>query len=398
LKKLEVKVISGEVKHQKHAKLVRPDAGEFARNELAFLGAPCAVIMQLFEKLNALLPQFKIALVDADHHAPENEYKTSLAYKDRITSRVLEFQQNFSQFQKRALFNEQDLVLVNGNHFKAKSQVVLIDPAKPLDKKLDRLTDVKLILLRDDETKIPEYLETHFKSKNITITMGLKPIATEGYVSVLPFNQTELIATFIKDLLRANKPKLNGLVLSGGKSLRMQADKGGINYHGKSQRAYVFEQLSAICDEVFISVRDDQQTAEGLPAITDRFVDLGPYGGILSALQSNPNAAWLTVACDLPYLTEGTLNYLTANRNPSKIATAFLDSDGQFPEPLITIWEPRAYPVLLQFLSQGYSCPRKVLINTDIELLSAPAVDELRNVNHPEEREQALAYFKSVTS
>ena len=228
--------------------------------------------------------------------------------------------------------------------------------------------------------------------------MGLKPIATEGYVSVLPFNQTELIATFIKDLLRANKPKLNGLVLSGGKSLRMQADKGGINYHGKSQRAYVFEQLSAICDEVFISVRDDQQTAEGLPAITDRFVDLGPYGGILSALQSNPNAAWLTVACDLPYLTEGTLNYLTANRNPSKIATAFLDSDGQFPEPLITIWEPRAYPVLLQFLSQGYSCPRKVLINADIELLSAPAVDELRNVNHPEEREQALAYFKSVTS
>lgn len=391
-------MISGEVKHQKHAKLTRPDTGEFARNELAFMGAPCAVIMQLFDKLNTLLPEFKIALVDADHHAPENEHKTSLTYKDRITSRVLEFQENLNQFQQRALFNEQDLVLVNGNHFKAKSQVVIIDPTKPLDKKLDKLTDVKLILVKDEQTEIPEYLKAHFSSKNINIAMGLKPIATEGYVSILNLSQTVLIATFIKDLLQANKPKLNGLVLSGGKSLRMQADKGGINYHGKSQRAYVFEQLSAICDEVFISVRDDQQSTEGLPAITDSFVDLGPYGGILSALQSNPTAAWLTVACDLPYLTGDTLNYLAANRNASKIATAFLDSDGQFPEPLITIWEPRAYPVLLQFLSQGYSCPRKVLINADIELLSAPAVDELRNVNHPEEREQALAYFKSVTS
>ena len=55
---------------------------------------------------------------------------------------------------------------------------------------------------------------------------------------------------------------------------------------------------------------------------------------------------------------------------------------------MITIWEPSAYPVLLQFLAQGYCCPRKVLINSDIELLEAANPDALRNVNEPEEMKE----------
>ena len=78
------------------------------------------------------------------------------------------------------------------------------------------------------------------------------------------------------------------------------------------------------------------------------------------------------------------------------MATAFYDSDNKFPEPLITIWEARAYPILLQFLSQGYSCPRKVLINSDIELLAAPNVSELKNVNYPHERDEAFNHFTAA--
>jgi len=392
-------VISEEAKHQKHAKLARPALGEFGRDELAFLGAPCAAIKQLFAKLITLLTEYKIAIVDADHHAAEAGVSASLEFTDRISYRNFAYKPNFNPFQNRMLFNEQDLILVNGNHFKAKSQVVIVDPAKSLEQKLDKLTDVKLILLKDEHAEIPEYLTEYFKSQNINLTMGLKPIAKEGIeagaIPLLNLHQTELIATFIKDLLEASKPPLNGLVLAGGNSLRMQTDKGSIDYHGKTQREYVFEQLRGLCEQVFVSARSEQRIEEGLPVIADRFEGLGPYGGILSALQSNPDAAWLTVACDLPYLTDDTLAYLVQYRNPSKIATAFLDSDGKFPEPLITIWEPRSYPVLLQFLSQGYSCPRKVLINSDIELLNAPNMLDFRNVNHPEEKEEALQYFKT---
>ena len=64
------------------------------------------------------------------------------------------------------------------------------------------------------------------------------------------------------------------------------------------------------------------------------------------------------------------LSQLVENRNvPQKFATSFKSPTLEFPEPLICIWEPRAYGRLLEFLSWGYSCPLKALINSDIELL-----------------------------
>lgn len=195
----------------------------------------------------------------------------------------------------------------------------------------------------------------------------------------------------------AESPRLNGLVLIGGKSTRMQADKGSLVYHGKSQREHLYELLSTHCEKVFISCNRQQasELKEKFPVIEDRFLGLGPMSGMLSALQSEPDAAWLVVACDLPYLTDRSLEYLIKHRNPSKTATAFMNSANEFPEPLITIWEPRSYQVLLQFLGQGTTCPRKVLINSEVELLQAPDTDELRNINFPEERREAMEKLKA---
>jgi molybdopterin-guanine dinucleotide biosynthesis protein A len=76
------------------------------------------------------------------------------------------------------------------------------------------------------------------------------------------------------------------------------------------------------------------------------------------------------------------------------MATAFYDPEGIFPEPLLTIWEPRSYATLLQFLSWGYSCPRKALINSDVKLLTLDDTTELRNVNDPEAYNEVLTELK----
>jgi molybdopterin-guanine dinucleotide biosynthesis protein A len=39
---------------------------------------------------------------------------------------------------------------------------------------------------------------------------------------------------------------------------------------------------------------------------------------------------------------------------------------------------------LLNYLAQGYSCPRKVLINSDVEIIEVDD-DLIRNINTPEE-------------
>ena len=104
---------------------------------------------------------------------------------------------------------------------------------------------------------------------------------------------------------------------------------------------------------------------------------------------TNPNKAWLVIATDVPFVNEEIINLLLENRDPSKIATTIKGKGKEFPEPLITIYEPKAYGKLLQYLAQGYSCPRKMLINSDVEIVE---IDDafIRNVNTPEEFESAI--------
>ena len=104
-------------------------------------------------------------------------------------------------------------------------------------------------------------------------------------------------------------PVLRGLVLAGGRSERMQTDKGALHYHGLDQRQHTAALLAEFCPDVRVSVRPDQaaELPAGLTALPDTFLNLGPLGGILSAFQADPNAAWLVLACDLPFLTRDTL-------------------------------------------------------------------------------------------
>jgi molybdopterin-guanine dinucleotide biosynthesis protein A len=275
------------------------------------------------------------------------------------------------------------MVLVNGNHFTADTQIVVVDAKKPLEKKLDRINNPLLVIKMDAEEEIPNYLNAYLDN-----------------VPVLHWPDQQKIGAFIKNWLIARKPEIKGLVLAGGHSVRMKRDKGAIKYHGLTQRQYLYNQLSQMQFETLVSCREDQvETIEQeLPLLPDSFRGLGPMGAILSAFREDPDSAWLVVACDLPYLSNKTIKFLVDNRDQSKIATAFQNPHDDFPEPLITIWEPRSYATIFNFLSQGYSCPRKVLINSDIKLLTAPDPKELSNVNHPEEYQVAVANLRSQSS
>jgi molybdopterin-guanine dinucleotide biosynthesis protein A len=200
-------------------------------------------------------------------------------------------------------------------------------------------------------------------------------------------------------ILKETSGKLNGIVLAGGKSSRMGQDKGSMRWHGVEQRYYMAGLLKEVCDEVFISCREEQQmNGEGYPLITDSFTDAGPLVGILSAFKTNPEAAWLVVACDLPLLDEVTLRFLKEHRDMNAIATSFESPHDGLPEPLVAIWEPAAFPYLLEFLGEGYKCPRKALItHPAVTLLKAPDPEALMNTNTPEDAARAAAIINKTS-
>ena len=187
---------------------------------------------------------------------------------------------------------------------------------------------------------------------------------------------------------------LYGLVLGGGRSTRMHREKAAIAYHGVPQARWAAELLSSVCRRVYVSTRADQggePVFDGLEQIHDRFVDIGPMGGILTALHAHPEAAWLVLGCDLPFVTLETLEELIRRRDPFRFATCYDSLGDGLPEPLCAIYEPSYRARLHQFLAAGRTCPRKALIQSRcrrIPLLDPRALD---NVNDPQESLAASA-------
>jgi molybdopterin-guanine dinucleotide biosynthesis protein A len=371
--------------HKKHSAIARPAYGNFARNEWSIVGAPCDEIKALADLvIRSLSVNYKCAYVDARHSDQSVQLPGRLAsgavaeYTDSVAYHQFDYHQDLNQYQFRQLFSEMDLVLVNGNHQQAKAQVVVIDSRKKasLQKRLEQLNNVQLILLAEGEQEVFSFVQ-----EALPQWRGL-PIFNIG--------NTEKIIQFFRDKLQQSTPKLNGLVLAGGRSQRMGHDKGAIGWHGQEQRYHMADLLKGLCDSVFISCRPEQQEeiSSSYSTLSDTFTGLGPYGAILSAFQAQPDNAWLVVACDLPLLDAPTLQYLADSRNTAALATTFKSPHDAFPEPLITIWEPKSYQALLSFMAQGYTCPRKVLINNHIQLLEPPKEAALMNVNTPEEAEK----------
>jgi len=178
---------------------------------------------------------------------------------------------------------------------------------------------------------------------------------------------------------------LNGLILAGGKSSRMGRDKSLLVIHELPQRLHLFNLLTPFCSQVYLSCKSTTNIPADLNPLPDKFEIDSPLNGILSAFAHEPNAAWLTVAVDMPFVDAITLQRLIQHRNATKVATCFFDSEGVKPEPLLTIWEPRAFPLMLAFHGRGGFSPREFLMENDIHLLTVPDQRALVNVNTEED-------------
>lgn len=363
-------------KHSKHTKLTRRENGFFAPNELSFVGVKCGIVSDVIHEISDSLSEIaKIAYVDASHNKDLIEPLLDVHTYHASGNFSLSGQVEENKYNNPLRFAAYDLVCVNGNHFQGQRQVVFLDPEKEnsIQKRIGQITDIQFFIKRTSDVKIFDCLLEKFPNCKELPMYELEDIAG--------------ISTEIKGVLSESKPKLEGLVLAGGKSLRMGTDKGLLEYHGVPQRDYMIEMLEAQGIETYLSVRGHQKVEEH-KTITDAFVGLGPFGAICSAFMHNPNNAYVVLATDLPYVNKELVELLISKRNPKKIATAIKGKSKNFMEPLVTIWEPKAYSILLQYLAQGYSCPRKILINSDVEVLEVDD-DLIKNINTPEEFEEA---------
>jgi molybdopterin-guanine dinucleotide biosynthesis protein A len=359
----------------------------FHPQELAFCGYSGSGKTTLVEKLCAMLAQNSLKAAYLKHDA----HSFAMDHPGKDTARVLKAGAS--------------LVVINDHE---KSAVVsdAHDPGRyhSLFRDLDLLLvegykdlQIPKIIMLDEDLSILERIPVSGDHQQIAYTgpWDKAPLALNR-----PYfhrDDVNAIFYFIKDELanRSLERPLYGLVMAGGKSRRMGQDKALLQYHaGQNQLEYCYRLLSAFCRQTFVSVRQDQAPSgeySRFQNLTDSFLDLGPLGGILSAMRAHPQAAFLVLAVDMPAVDECVLAHLMAGRNPFRYATAFQSHTGDFPEPLCTIYEAKAYGRMLEGLSSGLSCPTAFLKKAPIQRLSQPSnSNDLANVNFPHERQDYL--------
>ena len=178
----------------------------------------------------------------------------------------------------------------------------------------------------------------------------------------------------------------------------MGQDKALLQRDGKSQLKNLVELLGPLVERVFVSTRSDQQEEperRQFAQIIDRYADIGPIAGVLSAMDDYPNVDWLVVACDLPNIDRETIRFLLDNRSDDGPFTAYRSSHDDLPEPLCAIYHVGSDAVIRRFVDAEITCPRKMLIQSDTRLLKQPNPRSLDNVNTPEDLRASV--LESVT-
>ncbi|GAA5900250.1 hypothetical protein JCM8208_002064 [Rhodotorula glutinis] len=206
---------------------------------------------------------------------------------------------------------------------------------------------------------------------------------------------------------------LSVVLLLGGRSTRMGSAKHLLE-HPTTLRPLYQHHLDLLCelkDEgvfpagVVVSARSDQrdrlELPEGVELVEDdpeKNGDIGPASGILQAADAKPTATWLVLAVDLPFVTRSSILRLLASHAPDSPVSLYLHPSDGNPEPLFSVWTPRALERLRANCREGKSGPcraaKDVWGGKIVEGRGGvTVVDEhcVRDADTPEEWERAVA-------
>lgn len=110
-------------------------------------------------------------------------------------------------------------------------------------------------------------------------------------------------------ILSSKKMKtFGGAVLAGGRSSRMGRDKALLLWEGEPLIQRVVEVVTSVCDKVsIIACRPKRFSFLGLDVYPDEVCNMGPLGGIYTALRVTDAERVFCVACDMPFLDAETI-------------------------------------------------------------------------------------------
>ena len=113
----------------------------------------------------------------------------------------------------------------------------------------------------------------------------------------------------------ANITSITGIILAGGKSTRIGANKPQLKIGKGHLIDRVVDTLSQFTSSILILTTEDQlglakPATPGARWVQDIYPGKGPLGGIYTGLMNAETSYSLVVGCDMPFLNSGLIKYL----------------------------------------------------------------------------------------
>jgi molybdopterin-guanine dinucleotide biosynthesis protein A len=194
-----------------------------------------------------------------------------------------------------------------------------------------------------------------------------------------------------------DSPLVDAAILVGGRGRRLGGtDKSALVVDGTTVLARELAALAGVAAHVvLVGDRPGATPPAGVRVVADAAPEVGPLGGIHTALAHATTDRTLILACDMPFLSPAFLAWLAGQGRETDV-TVPRNTRGL--HPLCAVWSVTAAPVVKRLLDQGV---RKVgaaldaLHVTIVEGAALAAFDPdgwlLHNINTPDDYARALA-------
>lgn len=188
--------------------------------------------------------------------------------------------------------------------------------------------------------------------------------------------------------------KITGLVLAGGRALRMGGmDKGLVELGGRPMVAWVIACLQDQVAELIINANRNQDiyAAMGYPVVADRSGEFqGPLAGMASGMQAATGDWLLTAPCDSPLVSPMLARRLwKACEQGAEIAVAH---DGERLQPVFAMIRCSLLESLQDYLDSGGRKIDRWYAQHAMQAVDfSDCTDTFLNINEPADREDLEA-------
>ncbi len=179
------------------------------------------------------------------------------------------------------------------------------------------------------------------------------------------------------------------VILTGGGSRRMGRDKAMLPVGGKTMLQYLIDKYSSL-GPVAVSVNTQGRFPfEGAMEMVDRYPDMGPLNGLVSAYMESDEELIFMTGTDLPFGDRELVKHLVELMGDAGACIMRRGKKGF--EPLFAIYRRTCGEKAAACLSEGRKSIRDILDVVDVRYVESEELPEfdleriLMNVNTPEE-------------